>query len=1036
MTDFRGRHSHHPGSSSGTAGSFMDPAMDIIHDVFPSCPRYEETNYDTTNNTTDYEKYNRLLVQAHTTLYPGSDKTVLGVILSLMQFKVKNRLSNTGFDEILALIKDMLPVGNNLPDCYYKVRRILNDLGLGYKKIHACKNNCILFYGDDNKFLDICPVCKESRYKPSPSSKGKNVPWKVLRYFPLIPRLKRLYMSSRTAKKMRWHGRKRTDDDTLRHPADGEAWKSFDRLFPDFAADFRNVRLGLATDGFNPFGNMSLSHSTWPVIVFPYNLPPEMCMKKEYNMLTLLIPGPQSPGKCLDVYMRPLIDELNELWEYGVSTFDRYSQTFFKMRAVVMWTISDFPAYGMLSSHVTKGYKACPVCGDDIHSSWHAGKVCYLGSRRSLDEDHEWRQDAENFDGSQEFLPKPREWSGDQILEYLNGIDFGQKSSDPKVVANNPKQPDESGNWTGKSIFFELPYWSKLRIRHNLDVMHIEKNVCDSVLGTILNIKEKTKDTIKERLDLEHMKIRPHLWLTQDGSTLKMPLAPYCVKPTLKKNVFSWFHGVSYPHGYAGNISRCVKVAENKILGLKSHDCHVLLQRLLPVVIRPYLHPDVVEVLVALSRFFQKLCTRELKKSDVLRMKEEIVFILCKMERIFSPAFFDIMIHLIERQLGGYKKYVRNRSNPEGSIAEAYLAHECVTYCNSYIFNKDDDTVVDNTTDATNAPQFNLSVVSELVKPFGNVPYTERLTNVELIEAHWYVLQNCAEVNEYREYHLDHITDAYPNRHEERHKKEFPNYFLEWMFTLQQRGDARYNPELHNLACKPQAHHVSAACFVNSVKFVTLQRDEGRKTQNYGVMAQGESDQPYYRVLLTVVELLYGNRMPIVLFKCKWFITDPNVSTSTKMDHGLLSVNTNTSWYENDPFILATQAKQVFYLDDPNGGAGWKVVNVMSHRNIYSAATLGLGVERDDHHEVDEPYQEESTSEIPDTEDIRINNDVYFEQGELEPISELEIELAFASQVPPTEDFIDDQYEDSDASQEDDDVEDDDSDDEDYDDSD
>ncbi|XP_004292005.1 PREDICTED: uncharacterized protein LOC101313768 [Fragaria vesca subsp. vesca] len=414
-----------------------------------------------------------------------------------------------------------------------------------------------------------------------------------------------------------------------------------------------------------------------------------------------------------------------------------------------MWTISDFPAYGMLSSHVTKGYKACPVYGDGIDSSWHAGKVCYLGSHRSLDEDHEWRQDAETFDGSQEFLPKPQEWSGDQILEYLNGIDFKQKSSDPKVVTNNPKQLDESGNWTGKSIFFELPYWSKLRIRHNLDVMHIEKNVCDSVLRTILNIKEKNKDTIKARLDLEQ------------------------------------------------NISRCVKVAENKILGLKSHDCHVLLQCLLPVVIRPYLHSDVVEVLVVLSRFFQKLCTRELKKSYVLRMKEEIVYILCKIERIFPPAFFDIMIHLmihlpeqvllsgpihdtwmfpIERQLGGYKKYVRNRSNPEGSIAETYLAHECVTYCNSYIFNKDD--IVAN--DATNAPQFNLSVVLELVKPFRNIPYTERLTDAELIEAHWYVLQNCAEVNEYREYHLDHITDAYPNKHEETHKKEFPNYFLEW----------------------------------------------------------------------------------------------------------------------------------------------------------------------------------------------------------------------------------------------------------------
>ncbi|KAL6209000.1 hypothetical protein ACLB2K_019943 [Fragaria x ananassa] len=203
------------------------------------------------------------------------------------------------------------------------------------------------------------------------------------------------------------------------------------------------------------------------------------------------------------------------------------------------------------------------------------------------------------------------------------------------------------------------------------------------------------------------MKIRLHLWLTQDGSTLKMPLAPYCVKPTLKKNVFSWFHGVSYPHGYAGNISRCVKVAENKILGLKSHDCHVLLQHLLPVVIRPYLHPDVVEVLVALLRFFQKLCTRELKKLDVLRMKEEIVYILCKMERIFPPAFIDIMIHLmihlpeqallsgpvhdtwmfpIERFVGWRMRFTRHRlwrrveARP-GNVGGYYVTHKCLGGC-------------------------------------------------------------------------------------------------------------------------------------------------------------------------------------------------------------------------------------------------------------------------------------------------------------------------------------------------------------------
>jgi len=50
-------------------------------------------------------------------------------------------------------------------------------------------------------------------------------------------------------------------------------------------------------------------------------------------------------------------------------------------------------------------------------------------------------------------------------------------------------------------IFFEIPYWSKLDVRHCIDVMHVEKNVCDCIIGTVLNIKGKTKDEINARKD-------------------------------------------------------------------------------------------------------------------------------------------------------------------------------------------------------------------------------------------------------------------------------------------------------------------------------------------------------------------------------------------------------------------------------------------------------------------------------------------------------------------------------------------------------
>ena len=83
-------------------------------------------------------------------------------------------------------------------------------------------------------------------------------------------------------------------------------------------------------------------------------------MKEPYIYLSMIIPGPESPGKNIDVYLRPLIDELKSLWNDGTLTYDASLKENFTMRAAVMWTISDFPTYSMLSGWSTHGPKACP----------------------------------------------------------------------------------------------------------------------------------------------------------------------------------------------------------------------------------------------------------------------------------------------------------------------------------------------------------------------------------------------------------------------------------------------------------------------------------------------------------------------------------------------------------------------------------------------------------------------------------------------------------------------------------------------------
>ncbi|KAF7153268.1 hypothetical protein RHSIM_Rhsim01G0074900 [Rhododendron simsii] len=230
----------------------------------------------------DVRSFDKLFNAAQRKIYPESEKSVLAFIVEMLHVKVYKKMPNDTFNIMMNIIKGMRPdYDEAIPWNTYEAKKFLRDLGLGYVPIHACINDCALFW-KENENLENCPKCNEPRYKE---------------------------------------------------------WKNFDERFPDFAAEPRNVRLGMATDGFNPFGHMSQSYSMWPVIMVPYNLPPWKCMKEPFCFMSLLIPGPSSIGKDIDVYLRPLVDELKELWKNGVQTYDASTGKKFTMRACVFWTI-------------------------------------------------------------------------------------------------------------------------------------------------------------------------------------------------------------------------------------------------------------------------------------------------------------------------------------------------------------------------------------------------------------------------------------------------------------------------------------------------------------------------------------------------------------------------------------------------------------------------------------------------------------------------------------------------------------------------
>ncbi|BBH09232.1 hypothetical protein Prudu_021674 [Prunus dulcis] len=386
-------------------------------------------------------------------------------------------------------------------------------------------------------------------------------------------------------------------------------------------------------------------------------------------------------------------------------------------------------------------------------------------------------------------------------------------------------------------------------VRHNLDVMHVEKNIFDTLVGTILDIEGKTKDTIKARLDLERMGIRRGLWMNRDSDKARRDLAFFSMKPNDKKEFLKFVSSVKFPDEYASNIARCVNVDGGKFTGLKSHKCHVFMQCLLLVGIRDLLPEDVVKPILLLSIFFSQLTAKTLRKTDMFQLHHDIVQVLCKYEMIFSPAFFTsmmhVMVHLLEEALlagpvncrwmliGELKKSVRNRAKPEGSIIEACVQYESLTLCGMYL--KDVET-------AFNRPQRNndrgmrnekLSVFAQSAQPFGDLGRGESFSRNDMEVEHWFVLNNCDEIMAYLDEHEEMMKREHPSHlYAKKHRELFPQWFLDSANKLKSSNSPTYSDELYNLAFGPIRAELFSGCNVNGVKFLGTARDDKLCTQN------------------------------------------------------------------------------------------------------------------------------------------------------------------------------------------------------------
>ena len=92
--------------------------------------------------------------------------------------------------------------------------------------------------------------------------------------------------------------------------------------------------------------------------------------------------------------------------------------------------------------------------------------------------------------------------------------------------------------------------------------MHIEKNICDRVLGTLMNIDGKTKDTYKACLDLMDMGIRPELHPREVHGQTFLPPACFMLSPTEKSHFCEFLSLINLPDGYTSNISHSVNTSD------------------------------------------------------------------------------------------------------------------------------------------------------------------------------------------------------------------------------------------------------------------------------------------------------------------------------------------------------------------------------------------------------------------------------------------------------------------------------------------
>jgi hypothetical protein len=99
----------------------------------------------------------------------------------------------------------------------------------------------------------------------------------------------------------------------------------------------------------------------------PYNLPPDKCLKQGFIFLALIISIPKEMKKQMNIFLRPLMEELKELWQW-VDAYDNHLKCRFNLCVTYLWSIHDYLAYDKFVGWCVHGHLNCLICNDDSNA--------------------------------------------------------------------------------------------------------------------------------------------------------------------------------------------------------------------------------------------------------------------------------------------------------------------------------------------------------------------------------------------------------------------------------------------------------------------------------------------------------------------------------------------------------------------------------------------------------------------------------------------------------------------------------------------